>query len=212
MLKALRTATPDEASAEAVRLINHGASPESVFDALFTGAGELLMRAPGIRSLHAVTLTNATHYAWKRCADEQTRRLLVLQNAAFLPLFRGDPREGGVCIDQFEPTPIEGSAEAGVEEIFADISEDRLRASRKMLAWLAEHRDPTPLADAARRLIFLKGNNSHDYKFSSAVLEDYAHLGPRWRDRFMASSVFYLRGSAAEDNRLVQRTRAALQA
>jgi hypothetical protein len=211
MLKALRTASPDEASAEAIRLINHGASPESVFDALFAGAGELLMRAPGIRSLHAVTLTNAAHYAWKRCADEQTRKLLLLQNAAFLPLFRGDPPADGVRIDEFEPASLEGSAEAGVEEIFADVSEDRLRASRKMLAWLAEHRDPTPLADAARRLIFLKGTNSHDYKFSSAILEDHVHLGSRWRDRFLASSVFNLRGSAAADNRLVERTRAALE-
>jgi hypothetical protein len=59
-------------------------------------------------------------------------------------------------------------------------------------------------------LIFLKGNNAHDYKFSTAVLEDYYHVSPAWRNRFLASSVYNLRGSAGSDNALVQRTRAAL--
>jgi hypothetical protein len=66
--------------------------------------------------------------------------------------------------------------------------------------------------DAARRLIFLKGTNAHDYKFSSAVLEDFAQVSPAWRHRYLASSVFWLRGSGDPDNELFQRTRAALAA
>ena len=38
-----------------------------------------------------------------------------------------------------------------------------------------------PLMNMARRLVFLKGTDAHDYKFSSAVLEDYAHVSPAWR-------------------------------
>ena len=95
-------------------------------------------------------------------------------------------------------------------EIFADISKDRLAASRKVLGYLQKNRSPQPFADAARRVIFAKGRNSHDYKFSSAVLEDYEHLSPPWRDRLLASSVFYFRSSAEPDNELIQRTRAAL--
>ena len=67
-------------------------------------------------------------------------------------------------------------------------------------------------AAAARRLIFLKGNNAHDYKFSSAVLEDYERLSPPWRNRLLAASAFYFRGSGERDNELVQRTRTALSA
>ena len=59
--------------------------------------------------------------------------------------------------------------------------------------------------------MFLKGNDAHDYKFSSAVLEDYYHASPAWRDRFLAASLFLLPGSGDRDNDLVQRTRAALQ-
>ena len=97
-----------------------------------------------------------------------------------------------------------------VEEIFADVSKDKLSAARKILAHLKQDSDPKPILDTARRLIFLKGRDSHDYKFSSAVLEDYAFMAPQWRDRYLAASVFNLKGSADKDNDLVQRIRAAL--
>ena len=64
--------------------------------------------------------------------------------------------------------------------------------------------------NAARRLVFLKGNDAHDYKFSAAVLEDYAHVGPALRNRYLASSLFYLPGTGSKDNALVGRARAAL--
>src|SRR4030095_6455938 len=142
------------------------------------------MQAPGILSLHATTFTNGVHYAWQHCADEATRRTLLLQNAAFMPLFRGSAKDKAIRIDTLEPLPPGKEGDEALAEIFADVSsKDKLTASRKMLAWLKENPDPRPLANAARRLIFLKGNNAHDYKFSSAVLEDYHHLTPPWRDR-----------------------------
>jgi hypothetical protein len=58
-------------------------------------------------------------------------------------------------------------------------------------------------------MIYLKGTDSHDYKFSSAALEDYRHVSPHLRDRFLAASVFWLKGSGAADSVLVARTRAA---
>jgi hypothetical protein len=97
-----------------------------------------------------------------------------------------------------------------VAEIFGELSADRLGAARKVLGYLKQAADPKPLADAARRLIFLKGTDSHDYKFSSAVLEDYQFMSPPWRDRYLAASVFNLKGTNASDNHLVQRARAAM--
>ena len=54
--------------------------------------------------------------------------------------------------------------------------------------------------------------NAHDYKFSAAVFEDCERLSPPWRDRLLAASVFYLRGSGDRDSDLVKRTRASLSA
>ena len=83
---------------------------------------------------------------------------------------------------------------------------------RKTLAFLQTRRPQSQeLWATARRLIFAKGTDSHDYKFSSAVLEDYYHISPAWRDRFLAASMYQLRGSAGPDNALVKRTRDALK-
>ena len=51
-----------------------------------------------------------------------------------------------------------------------------------------------------------------DQTAGSAVLEDYERLAPPWRQRLLASSVFYLRSSEDPDNDLVKRTRSALGA
>ncbi len=212
LLQATRTGTPAETSAATMQLLNDGVAPRSVFDALFDGAGELLMQAPGILSLHAMTFTNAIHYTWHRSQSDRTRRLLLLQNAAFLPLYRGNRADNGLHIDTLEPFTPDASGDEAVAEIFADISRDRLTAARKVLGYLEQNNSARPIADAARRLIFLKGTNSHDYKFSSAVLEDHEHLAQPWRDRLLAASVFYFRGSGETDSELVGRIRSALGA
>ena len=97
-----------------------------------------------------------------------------------------------------------------VDDIFASVSRDKMRAAQEALAFLQQAKDPKPFLDAAQRMIYLKGTDSHDYKFSSAVLEDYHHLSPGLRDRFLAASTFWLEGSGQADSPLVARTRAAL--
>lgn len=213
MLATLRTASADEACDQVIAQLNRGVAPQSLWDAFFLSAGELLMRRPGLVALHAVTSTNALHFAYQASADAETRKLLLLQTAAFLTLFRSEWLDAnGVRIDRFEPLPLKASGPLAIEEIFADVSNDRMMAARKLSAYLKVNPQPEPLMLAARRLIFLKGTNAHDYKFSSAVLEDYRHVSPAWRDRFLAASVFNLRGSGGPDNELVKHTRAALQA
>jgi hypothetical protein len=139
--------------------------------------------------------------------------LLLLQSVAFLTMFRGESaRREGIQIDMMEPFSPTAAGPSAIEEIFATVSSDRMAAARKVLAYLKGNQQPAGLIDAARRLIFLKGKDSHDYKFSSAVLEDYYHVSPAWRDRYLAASVFNLRGSAGPDNNLVRRTRAAFAA
>jgi hypothetical protein len=214
LLGTLRQGSDDEACDHVVTLLNQGAGPQSIWDALLGGAAELMLRQPGLVSLHAVTTTNALHYAFQASGDDHTRRMLLLQNASFLTLFRaamagrGKLREAR--IDQLEPLAVTTGGPGAIEEIFASSSRDRMTAARKSLAYLEAGHDPTPVIDAARRLVFLKGDDPHDYKFSSAVLEDYYHASPKWRDRFLASSLLLLPGSADKDNNLVKRARSAL--
>jgi hypothetical protein len=215
LLATLRTATPADAPQKVVDLLANGVSPASVWDGLFLGAGELLMRQPGIVGLHCVTTTNALHFAYQNCSDPKNRQLMMLQNAAFLTLFlkamgsRGKVGDGK--LDALKPEDLEGKEGERVAEVFADVSKDRTRAARKALTLLETEDDaPREILAAARRLIFTKGRDSHDYKFSSAVLEDFHNVTPRWRNLFLASGLFWLRGAGEPDNDLIGRARAAL--
>ena len=217
-LAALRTASPADACQQVVALLDKEIHPSSLWDGLFLMAGELLMRQPGIVGVHCVTSTNALHFAYQTSGKDKTRKLMLLQAAAFLPMFRqfmttrGKLRED-LRLDALEPIDLSGDSTEAAESIFADVSKDRVAAARKTLAWLNQHpADAAPLMAMARRLVFLKGSDSHDYKFSSAALEDFHHATPEWRNRFLASGMFNFRGSGDRDNDLLRRTQAALGA
>jgi hypothetical protein len=214
LLAVLREAKADDAPAKVVEALNAGTSPQSVWDALLLGAGELLLRQPGIVALHAVTTTNAVRYAYESSANDETRRWLMLQNASFVTLFRdalnGRGRVGDVRIDALQPLDPTAKGGESVAEVFGDINKDRMTAARKVLGYIAADGDPRAVMAAGRLLVFFKGSDSHDYKFSSALLEDYDHVSPEWRGRFLAAGMMQFRGSGAKELPLVQRVRAAL--
>ena len=218
MLAALRDASDHDVCEKAVALLKKGIAPQSIWDAILTGACELLMRKPGIVALHAVTSSNALRYAYERSGNDETRRWLLLQNAAFVTSFRNEllqrdriDRLPGQPIEKIDALDLKSGDAGAVSEIFADVSKDRLSAARKALGFLNNGGQPKELMDSARLLVFLKGNDTHDYKFSSAMLEDYFNISPDWRNRFLAAGMFQFRGSAAPDNPLIKRTRAALK-
>ena len=219
LVRTLRTGTWQDAVTAVESLLTSGATAQTVTDGLYLASAELLLRQRGIVALHAVTSTNALQYAFRRVnaaaiADDRTPHLLLLQNAAFLPMFRDAMLSRGavtnVEIDQLQSVATAAGDEA-LDDIFNDVGRQHMRAAGKTLTWLQAGHDGKSFMDAARRLIFLKGENAHDYKFSSAVLEDFSHVSPVWRNRYLAASVLNLRGSRDRDNRLVQRTRAALE-
>jgi hypothetical protein len=141
----------------------------------------------------------------------------MLQGAAFLAMFRSTMEgRGGLAdrrIDTLEKADVKSEGPGAIEEIFATVSKDKVAAARKTLAFLeSNHAQAQSLMTAGRRLIFNKGRDSHDYKFSSAALEDFYHASPAWRDRYLATSMFNLHGSQDPDNGLIHRVRAALSA
>ncbi len=216
LVEGLQTGSPNDVCDLVVEQLNRGVAPQSIWDALFVSAGELLMRQPAIVALHAVTTTNAIHFAYTASGEDETRRLSMLQNAAFLAMFREAMRKRGAVSDKFvdklESTQSQASGAPAVDEIFAALSDAPDTAASKVLTFLKQTGSARDVIDAARVLVFLKGNNAHDYKFSSAVLEDYYAISPHWRDTYLASNMYMLRGSQSPDNNLVARTRAALEA
>ena len=210
----------ENAASDAVRdQLNRGIAPQSIIDALFVGASELMLRQPAIPALHAVTTANAMHYLYQNCGDDGIRRRLLLQSAAFLPMFREFMHSRGAVSELRLDTLEAGGGEqlpASADDVLA--GGDRLDKARKVLRFAGvSDSDPEPAADrnsareliaAVRRQIFLKGSDAHHYKFSSAVLEDFYHVSPEWRTRLLACSTQYL--PSGRDNPLVDRVRQAL--
>jgi len=211
LLKTLRTDSADDASDAVVEMLNANISPQSVYDALFLSAGELLMRQPGIVALHAVTSTNAFRYAFNTASDEDTRKMVLLQNAAFLPLFRDAMKNRGAVKDNWiTDLGISSDKRPSLESIFQQIGPDSQAAAIDAFAFLENGGNADELISAARKYIFLKGTDSHDYKFSSAVLEDFRHVSPSMRNRYLAASVFKMQGANANGNGLIDRVKSAL--
>ena len=214
LFETFRRGTPRDAAESAVEALSGGVTVQSVWDGVFVGAGELLMRQPGIIGLHGLTTANAMHYLWRNAAEDGVRRRLLLQACSFNPMFRKSAEGRGALgkqnVDSIQPA---GAAESDdpLTEILADISGNRMKAAEKVLGYLSAGGSGHDLIDATRQMLFLKGRDAHDYKFSSAVFEDYRHVSPAWRDRYLAMSVFNLKGSEHPDNGLVSRSRSALQ-
>src|SRR5262249_55790897 len=163
-LTALRTGGEDQTCKLVLEMLNRGVAPQSIWDALFVGAQELLARQPGIVAIHAVTSTNALHFAYRTSDNDQTRRLLLLQNAPFLPLFRQAMSRRG-ALKEFPLDPLEAgrheSQGPATGEVFAAISTDRVAAAKLLLGQLEAGLDPRSFIDAARLVVFQKGDNAH---------------------------------------------------
>ncbi len=213
LLESLRQASPEDASAEALKLINQGISPDSLWDAVILSASELLMRSPGIVSLHATTASNSLHYIYNASGDDTTRKLALLQAVGWQPLYRGRVKgPAAPFIDALEPIKPTAPGDEAIGEIFEAVSTDRGVAARKTLGYLSNGGSSDLLFTAARRLIFHKGRDSHDYKYGAAAWEESVLASdPKWRSPLLAATMFNLPGAKTKDSDLMIRAREAVK-
>ncbi|MCA9134201.1 MAG: hypothetical protein KDA45_13630 [Planctomycetales bacterium] len=219
MIHAFRDESGQAMAQQAVALLQQGAGAQTIWDAVLLASGELLMQQPGIIGLHSLTTANALRYAYQTSGDNATRQMLLLQACAFLPMFRQSAAARGQLaartIDQLTHSEANNNSSQAdspeaLSKIFDTLNDDSLQAAELLLGYLRAGGSANDVLQQARRLIFLKGKDAHDYKFSSAVLEDYHHVSRPLRQEFLALSVFNLRGTGDSDNGLVSRIRGAL--
>ncbi len=212
LLEAIRQATPEAASAEAARLLNEGVAPEALWDAVALGGSELLLRTPGIIALHAVTAANALHYIHGASGDDATRRLALLQAVGWLPMYRGRAKPAGaIRVDALEPIAPDSAGDDAVAEVFATVSDDRTRAAGKALGYLARGGSHALVFAAARRMIFHKGRDSHDYKYGAAAWEEsQLAADPKWKAPLAAAMMAHLPGARTPDSPLMDKAREAV--
>ena len=212
LLQTIRQASPEAASAEAARILNDGVAPGALWDAVMLSASELMMRNPGIISIHATTAANALHYIFHASGDDLTRRLALLQAVGWQPLYRDRAKSANpIAIDALKPAERIALGDEAVGEIFATINDNRGQAAAKTVAYLDRGGSTGRLFDAARRMIFHKGTDSHDYKYGAAIWEEcLAVAEPRWHAPLAAAAMFNLPGAKTNDSPLMIRAREAV--
>ena len=215
LIESFHSTTSEDAASLVADMLQSGVSPQSIWDALFVSSGELLMRQPGIVALHAVTTTNALAYTYRRVASPDLRLQLLLQNASFLGMFCQRVVSGKHRPDKvgdFVATQVAEDNAMAMAEVVQSIAKDNDLSARNLIGLLSRQPNMArEFIDRARQLVFVKGTDSHDYKFSSAIMEDCFHLSPALRPKYLAMSVFKLNGPSQPDTPLLPRLRACLE-
>ena len=198
-VRTLREVPELDAGRAAIGLLKRGVSADSIWEALFATAAELVLRLPRVVPVHAQTSANAFHYVFRHAQDEDTQLLALLQAAAFMPGFRrrvGSARPG-LRIEELEPLPVSGNGAEALREAFSALPGDPVSSARKALYYLQQGGSASNFAASARRHLARSGRYAHDYKFTEAALENYRNMAPTaWRDRVLAASMAYFTGSA----------------
>lgn len=212
LLETIRQANPEEASAEVVKLLNDGIAPGSLWDAVLLGSSEMMMRNPGIVSIHATTAANALHFMHHASGDDTNRKLALLQAVGWLPMYRARNKSPQpIVIDDLGDDAPSSTNEEAVAEIFQVNGDDHGQAAAKAMGFLAKGGSPKVLFDAVARMIFHKGTNSHDYKYGAAIWEECALASdPKWRPHLAAASLYNLPGASKQDSPLMIRAREAV--
>src|SRR5205823_10935288 len=118
-------------------------------------------------------------------------------------------------IDALEPKAPETKGDDAVGDIFATIDktkESKDAAAAKAVGYLNEGGSPELLFAAARRMIFHKGRDSHDYKYGAAAWEECVLASdPKWRAPLVAATMFNLPGAKTPDSPLMIRPRESVK-
>ena len=212
ILAVLREGSDEDASRAMLAGLEQGVPEQKLWTAVFLAAGELMLKQSGIISVHANTSVNALHLAYRHAGDPGTSRLILLQAAAFLPLFRdllGSERRS-LRIDTLEALDLDEDRGSALDDIFATVSIDRVDAARKTLGYLAARGAEPPFMSLARQYVVDRNTGYHDYKFAEAAFENAAGMESPWREPYLAASVLYLNGSNDKPNETIARARSLL--
>lgn len=206
--------TEDACRLAASQLVEGKVRAGSIWDAVHLAAGELMLRRPNLASVHAVTSANALHYAFGMSGRAETRLLVLLQAVGWMGEFRNRFPNGlqDVRITELTPAEIPASEEAAAREILAAPKPLTAEAARRAFHYAQLHPEPEVFFREARRLVILKADEEHEYKFPAAIFEDYRLVSPRWRPHMLGVSVYYLRGAGLPDSPVIQRVREAVGA
>jgi hypothetical protein len=187
-------------------------SAASVMDAVHLAAAELRMRAlqsAALASVHAVTSANAMHHAYSVAPDPRERYLLLLQAVGWMGQFRTFSASGKDGLRDFRITDMQAASEkAPLDEILAAKA---ATAAPQVFRISSDMAMRNAFLTAALRNTLTKAEEVHFYKYLVALMEDVPLVSAEWQPHLMATTVYYLKGSADPDSATMKRAREALR-
>jgi hypothetical protein len=241
MLAQIREGVGERSSALAIEQLRRSVGAQSIWDAAHLATAELLIRHKdgwglASRPLHSNTSTNAMHYAFRTASVPATRLLILLQAVAWATdKTCGDLAGGGLrdlSITDLPAITLPASSEDAITEIFAQLPARHYRwdkkegavltygaradadeACRKVFVLARERPEAIPrFVQTARSWLCRKASNdSHEYKFLAAILEDVGWVSPEWRPHLLAAAVHYFHGDQSPDNPVITQVRETLR-
>ncbi len=219
LLAKLRACDSSQAQELVVAAFGEGLGPATIWDGLRCYASELFLRRTKSRPahdraallpVHTVTVVNACGHAWRSAASGETKRLLVLQAAGWLPQLRdaigqivGLATEG-VSLDALGDPG--GSERGGLDELLADPTPRALCARLQQ-----EPSECDALRGRLAGFLARKGSEHHQHKYAAAVFEESSLVHPRWSAHLLACAVPYLPAQSESETELCQRSLRALR-
>jgi len=240
LLGAIREGKGEPAAALALQQLRRGGTAQALWDAIHLATAELLVRHKdgwglASRPLHSNTSTNALHYAFHTSTSPMSRLLVLLQGVAWTADKTGSDLAGQALrekwITDLPVAKAPASTDDAIAEIFARLPERSYRWDREKGAVLAygnradadeachqaftvlhERPDAVPLfTQTAHSWLCRKASNdTHEYKFLAAILENARWVSPEWRAHLLAASVHYFHGDQSPDNAVILQAREAL--
>jgi hypothetical protein len=219
LLRELAVRGPRGAQDLVVDSFKDGLGPRTVWDALRLLGSEMILRRPGrsasagrtaLLPVHALTVTNALGHAWRSTRLEGTRRLLILQAAAWLAAMRDDLID---LVGLSMAGPGIDALGASSEEDVPDLAQMLERASPGQVRACLD-REPARRAGylaGLRTALFHKGQEHHQHKYAAALEEESRLVDARWASRILAPAVDYLAHPADAETETYRRSVRALQ-
>ena len=219
LLRELAVRPPRGAQELVVDSFKDGLGPNTVWDALRLFGSEMVLRRPGrsasdgrtaLLPVHALTVTNAFGHAWRSTKVEETRRLLILQAAAWLAAMRDDL--GDLVGLSMAGPGIDALGVSG-EIAAADPAQLLERASPAQVRACLDREPATRAGYLAglRTSLFRKGQEHHQHKYAASMAEESRLVDPRWASRILAPAVDYLAHPADIETEIYRRSIHALQ-
>jgi hypothetical protein len=220
LLAPIRAGNASSACRDALALLTRSkARAGAIWDVVHLAAAEFMLRQPDLGSVHAVTSVNALHFGFGMARSTETRLFLLLQAVGWMAHFaltgglaaNPSPAPGTSILDLAPPDAgIPDDPAAAAESILTTMPTARIAAACSAIAYARRHANDPALLSAARRLVFTRATDTHDYKYPAAAFEDIPIVSTAWRPHMLAASMLHIPAPAAPASPIIQRAREAL--